>query len=192
MGAKMMRSARSLASVLCISSMTGAPTLAAQPAPAQPIKAIIYRVPDASALRAGTSIQLRLDEELGTRTPVGVGQRFQMEVVEPVMVSGQIVIPAGSPAIGEVTAIHNRTMWGQGERIDARPLFVHAHGRDIRLTGRFHRKGSTTSRPAPIRAVLDEDVPVAFVSSCTAPSLVAQLARRPVSGPSDPAVKPAD
>lgn len=188
----MMRFAISLASVLCVSSMTSAQTLGPKPTPAQPIKEIIYRVPSASALRAGTSIQLRLNEELGTRTPVRVGQRFRMEVVEPVLVSGQIVIPAGSPAIGEVTAIHNRTMWGRGERIDARPLFVHAHGRDIRLAGKLHHKGSMTSRPVPIRAFLDEDVPVAFVSSCTAPSLIAQLARRPVSGLSDQAGRPTD
>lgn len=70
-----------------------------------------------------------------------VGQRFNMEVAEAVEVNGVVVIPVGSPAIGEVTDVRNKGMWGKSGYIQARPLSVRANGRLIRLTGSVDDKG---------------------------------------------------
>ncbi|WP_230771154.1 hypothetical protein [Sphingomonas sp. Leaf4] len=70
-----------------------------------------------------------------------VGQRFNMEVAQAVEVNGVVVIPAGSPAIGEVTDVRNKGMWGKSGYIQARPLSVRANGRLIRLTGSVDDKG---------------------------------------------------
>jgi hypothetical protein len=40
-----------------------------------------------------------------------VGQRFQMETAEAITIDGNVVIPAGSPATGEITEVRNKGMW---------------------------------------------------------------------------------
>ncbi|WP_322740112.1 hypothetical protein [Sphingomonas sp. S1-29] len=81
-------------------------------------------------------------EQLTTKgKKLKVGQRFNMETAEAVEVNGVVVVPAGSPAIGEVTDIRNKGMWGKSGYIQARPISVRANGRLIRLTGSVDDKG---------------------------------------------------
>lgn len=139
-------------------------------------------------LRSGTPIVLTLSEELTTKGKnLRAGYRFRMQVAEPVMVNGMVVIPAGSPAIGEVTDIRNKGMWGKSGKINARLVSVNVNGRNIRITGQFDDKGTTgtagvvgaiavlpiagffttgTSAKLPIGTTIsgfiDEDVPLAM------------------------------
>lgn len=103
--------------------------------PAAPANVIMPVAASTQAvLRAGTPIALRLSEQLTTRNKKSVvGSRFQMEVADPVLVDGQVVIPAGSPATGEVTAAKGSGMWGKSGKMTARLLYVRANGRQIRL-----------------------------------------------------------
>ena len=112
-----------------------------QSSPSAPIGAS----PTANAvLRAGTPIQLRMLEEVTTKKKAArVGQRFQLEVAAPVEVNGVEVIPAGSPAWGEITNVRNKGMWGKSGKLDARLLYVRVNGRQVRLTGAFDDKGVT-------------------------------------------------
>lgn len=155
-------------------------------------------------LRAGTPVPLRMREGLTTKgKDLRVGYRFQMEVAEAIVVNGVTVIPAGSPATGEVTDVRNKGMWGKSGKINARPLFVRANGRQIRLTGQMDDKGVTGTAAvvgavvllplagffmtgtsaeipvgAPISAFIDEDVPFA-VSAAVAPAPMA-VPQRPM------------
>ena len=54
-----------------------------------------------------------------------------------------VVIPAGSPATGEITDLRRKGMWGKSGRITARVLNVRVGDRLIRLTGTFDDKGVT-------------------------------------------------
>ncbi|MCY7279891.1 MAG: hypothetical protein LH610_03175 [Sphingomonas bacterium] len=93
-------------------------------------------------LRVGTEVPLRLLEELTTGgKKLRVGQRFRMETSAPVLVQGVVVIPAGSPAVCEITDVRNKGMWGKSGRLVARVLSVTVNGRQIRLTGGFDDKG---------------------------------------------------
>lgn len=95
-------------------------------------------------LRAGTSVSMRTLAELTTKGKrLKVGHRFNLEVAEPVMVDGQVVIPAGSPAVGEVTHVRNKGMWGKSGGIEARVVYVRAGDRQIRLSGQMDDKGVT-------------------------------------------------
>jgi len=95
-------------------------------------------------LRAGSTVSVRLLEELTTERKLArVGQRFRMEIAEPVMLNGKIVIPAGSPAQGEITSVRNKGMWGKSGHITARVLYATVGGRQIRLSGTFDDKGVT-------------------------------------------------
>lgn len=116
-------------------------------APAFAQTAVVPIVAPATAnatLRAGTPIALRLLEEVTTKEKKArVGQRIKMEVASDLMVNGVAVIPAGSPAEGEVTEVRNKGMWGKSGRLEARALYTRVNGRQIRLTGSFDDKGVT-------------------------------------------------
>lgn len=143
---------------------------------------------NAVTLPAGTPVALRTLEELTTKEKrVKVGQRFNLEVSEAVMLNDHVVIPVGSRAIGEVTTVRNKGMWGKSGSIEARLLYVRANGRQIRLSGTMNDKGvtgtagvvgavallpvagffmtgtsATIASGAPAKAFTDEDLPVTF------------------------------
>jgi hypothetical protein len=95
-----------------------------------------------AVLRTGTPVPLKLLEELTTaKKKLRVGQRFRMETSEPVIVQGVTVIPVGSPAVGEITDVRNKGMWGKSGHLGARVLYVTVNGRQIRLSGAFDDKG---------------------------------------------------
>ncbi|WP_234032033.1 hypothetical protein [Porphyrobacter sp. SLTP] len=134
---------RSLSALAAISLLT-TPALAQE---AQPVAApqAIQPVSTANAvLRAGTPIQLRMMEEITTEKKAAkVGQRFMLEVAEPVEVNGVEVVPAGTPAWAEITEVRNKGMWGKSGKLTARLLYIRVNGRQIRLTGSFDDKGVT-------------------------------------------------
>ncbi|WP_156416539.1 MULTISPECIES: hypothetical protein [unclassified Sphingopyxis] len=121
-----------------------APVAYAQDVGAAP-SAVIAEMPKTNAvLRAGTPVVLRLMEEITTKKKAArVGQRFMLEVAEPVVVNNITVIPSGTPAWGEITNVRNKGMWGKSGKLDARVLYLRINGRQIRLTGTFDDKGVT-------------------------------------------------
>lgn len=186
-----------------LTAMTGAPALAQSGA------SIVAGAPDAAILRSGTSVPLKMAESLTTNgKKLKVGQRFQLEVAEPVMVNGVIVIPVGSPATGEVTEVRNKGMWGKSGRINARVLYVRANGRQIRMSGQLDDKGTTGTAGvvgaiavlpvagffmtgtsaniplgAPVTGFVDEDIPVTFAGGAPAPMVIAPVAPANVEAP---------
>ncbi len=178
-------------------AQTGAPIIAAAPA-------------TGSVLRTGTTVPLRMLEGLTTQGKLlKVGYRFHMEVAEAVTLDGQTVIPAGSPAVGEVIDVRNKGMWGRSGRIGVRVLYADVNGRRIRLTGATDDKGitgtagvvgaivlvpvagffmtGTSARiPAgtPVNAFLDEDVTVQLAGGTqSAPIVVAPAVTASVAQP---------
>ena len=173
--------------------------LCATSAAAQAPAPMIVGGEPSNILRTGTPVALKMSEMLTTKGKnLKVGQRFQMEVAEAVLLNGQVVIPAGSPATGEVTDVRNKGMWGKSGKINARVLHVTANGRQIRLSGALDDKGTTgtagvvaavallpiagfvttgTSAEipvgAPVKGFIDEDVAIAFApGAAPAPMLV--------------------
>ena len=122
-------------------STTTAPSAAAiTPAP----QAVILGSSTENVLRAGTEVPLRLEENLDSNDKtVREGNRFRLSVANDVMLGGLVVIPAGSPATGEITDLRRKGMWGKSGRITARVLNVRVGDRLIRLTGTFDDKGVT-------------------------------------------------
>lgn len=97
-----------------------------------------------AVLRAQTPVIFRMSEELTTKKKnLRVGQRFNLEVAEPVIVDGSTVIPVGAPATGEITEVRNKGMWGKSGYIGAQLVQVRVGDRTIRLSGSFDDKGVT-------------------------------------------------
>lgn len=157
-------------------------------------------------LHSGTEVPLRTLRELTTQEKqLHVGDRFDMEVAEAVKLEGHVIIPQGARAVGEVTEVRNKGMWGKSGSIDVRALYVMVGDRQIRLTGIQNDKGSAggvgavagslvflpvgffvtgTSARIPlgsqILARLDEDVPVVFAGGgapVQSPLVAAPLAK---------------
>ena len=126
--------------LVALASSAGAQQALIAPAPA----AAITGVGTPGVLRAGTEVILRTSEPLTTEgKKLREGQRVQLSVAEPVTLNGVVVIPAGSPAVGELTDVRTKGMWGKSGRIGGRVLFVRVGERQIRLTGTFDDKGVT-------------------------------------------------
>jgi len=151
---------------------------------------------DTAVLRTGTKVPLKLSETLTTKgKKLRVGQRFQMEVAEAVLVNGLPVIPAGSPATGEITEVRNKGMWGKSGHLTAQVLYVTVNGRQVKLNGTFDDKGvtgtaggvgaialvpvagflmtgtsATVPLGAPVMAFVGEDIPIAGATA--APMMV--------------------
>lgn len=112
-------------------------------APVSPV-ATLDPVAQSGVLRAGVEVPLITREELTTKKKkLRVGQRFQMEVSANVSSGGVVVIPAGTPAVGEVTEVRNKGMWGKSGYIGARVISMRVGDRNVRLTGTFDDKGVT-------------------------------------------------
>lgn len=134
--------------VLCLTTSHVATAQVATPAIAPnqvaplPVSSVI--APAANAvLRTGTELPLRLLEELTTQEKkLRPGERFRLETSEPVVVQGVAVIPAGTPAVGEITDVRNKGMWGKSGRFTARLIYMTVNGRQIRLGGEFDDKGT--------------------------------------------------
>ena len=159
-------------------------------------------------------MSLKLLEEVTTKDKAArVGQRINLEVASPVEVNGVTVIPAGTPAWGELTGVRNKGMWGKSGKLDAQMLFLRVNGRQIRLTGAFDDKGTTgtaavvgsvlllplagffmtgTSAVLPkggaVNGFIDEDVQLSFADTASTPMLVPVAAPMTVSQPTAPAV----
>ena len=186
--------------ILAAAAQTVAPaqTVTLQPALVAPIQPVTTTN---AMLRVGTEVPVRLLEELTTKgKKLRVGNRFKLETSEPVVVNGVTVIPAGSPAVGEITDVINKGMWGKSGKLNARVLYVSVNGRQIRLTGQFDDKGvaggvgaaavsaivflpagffmTGTSAKVPagtvIKAFIDEDVPLSMPAGPMAPMAVGQ------------------
>lgn len=178
-------------------------------------QAVIVGGPTTPVLRIGTEVPVRLRTELTTKNKaLRVGQRFEVETSEPVLLDGHVVIPVGTPGVGEVTSVRNKGMWGKSGHFDIRLLYLRLGNRQIRLSGTLDDKGvaggwgagavsavvflpagffmTGTSAVMPagtiVKGSLDEDVPVSFADASSAQPVVATPA--PVVAPAAPAVTP--
>jgi hypothetical protein len=198
-----------LACTLLLAPVSVSAQVAAVPAaPTSTAAPIAASTTSNAVLRTGTVVPLRLSQELTTKgKKLRVGQRFRMETSEPVVVQGVTVIPVGSPAMGEITDVRNKGMWGKSGHLGARVLYVTVNGRQIRLSGAFDDKGVTgtagvvaalalvpvagffmtgTSAVVPmganVKGFVDEDVTLSIAAAPQAPLAVAAPAQPLVTG----------
>lgn len=166
-------------------------------------QALIVSSTATPVLRIGTEVPVRLRTELTTNhKALRVGQRFEVETSEPVSLDGHLVIPVGTPGVGEVSSVRNKGMWGKSGHFDIRLLYLRVGERQIRLSGTLDDKGTAggigatavsaivflpagffmtgTSARMPagtiVKGYLDEDVPVMFPDAAKPAPIAAQPA----------------
>ena len=115
-----------------------------QPVVAQEIQTLVIGEAKPTMLIRGTPVPLRLVRELTTKgKTLKVGDRFEMETVDPLKLGTATIVPSGTRAVGEITFVKNKGMWGKSGKFQARAMFLQLADRTIRLQGEFNDKGKS-------------------------------------------------
>ncbi len=190
-------SASLLASVPALAQGSAAPLVIGGPQAPAP----------ANVLQRGTEVRMATRVELHSQRS-RVGERFELEVTDDVLLNGQVIVPVGSIATGEVTRVQHRGMWGRRGILETRLISVRVGDRQIRLTGAAGDRGRAgtagvvasvllipvvgffvtgTSAVIPPRtptvAYTEEDLPVVFAGPVAARPLVVPLQTSPAPAP---------
>ncbi len=104
-------------------------------------------------LAAGTEVRLATGVQLHSKT-AHQGQVFPLTVVDDVRVGPYLVIPQGSPAVGQIARVGEKGMFGRSGKLDLAILYVEVGGRRIRLTGQTRKKGTPGTAPVVVTAIL--------------------------------------
>ena len=142
----------------------------------------------ANVLKQGTPIHLATDTEMNSQEN-RVGDRIDLRVLDAVSLNGHTVIPVDTRAVGEVTLVRRKGMWGKSGRLEFRPLYLELGGREIPISARSMTKehgetgtagvvasivvlplagffvtgtSATIPRGSTVDAELSEDLPVVF------------------------------
>lgn len=92
-------------------------------------------------LPANTEIFLSLNETLSTKQSKE-GQAFSLTVTHNVMLNGYVVIPKGSRAVGEVTWITGKGMFGKSGKMEIEIRYVDFAGTRVPVEGKFRQEGN--------------------------------------------------
>ena len=93
-------------------------------------------------LPANTEVILRMSDDLTSKGgKIDAGHMFRLTVAYDVRVQGTIVIPSGTPAVGEVTMRTGKGVFGKSGKMDVELRHVDLNGRRIPVTGKFRQEG---------------------------------------------------
>ena len=108
-----------------------------------PQPAVTLGAPILNKISQGTEVSLRILRDLTTKKKaLKVGDRFDMELVDPIKLGAITVIPSGTRAVGEIMSVRNKGMWGKSGHFDARLMYLRVGDRNLRLGGTFDDKGT--------------------------------------------------
>lgn len=108
------------------------------------------------ALPAGTEIFLAMNEELTTLGGrIAVGQQFRLTVAKDVRMGEYVIIPRGTPAVGEVTMVTGKGVFGKSGKMAVAFKYLDLNGRHIPLFGTYRQEGrdNTASSVVALSAV---------------------------------------
>ena len=156
-----------LTSNVLAQSATDSPELAA-PTPS-PVQAIAPTAQQSqSTLPANTEIAMTMNEDLTTKGGrIDEGHMFRMTVSQDVKVGNFIVIPRGTPAVGEVTWLTGKGAFGKSGKMEVDLRYIDLSGRRIPVTGHYRQEGEGNT-VATVAGVIAVGVFSAFITGKSA------------------------
>ncbi|KLE32468.1 hypothetical protein [Aurantiacibacter luteus] len=141
----------------------------AVPAAAQEAPMQVQRTSEGNAfLPANTEVRMRLNQEVTTRGDTwNEGDTFRLTVSNDVMLGDYVVIPEGSPAMGRITWMTNRGMFGKSGKMDIELEYVEVNGRQIPVNGTFRQEGEGATL-ATVGGVLVAGIFAGFITGRSA------------------------
>lgn len=118
--------------------------------------AVVAAAPQELLLPADTPISMSLNEQLSSRTHEE-GDTFSLTVVQDVMVDGQVVIPRGTRAMGQVTWKTGTGAFGKSGKMEISFRYLDFNGTRVPLRG-MHRQEGEGNTAATVGAVLGAGV----------------------------------
>lgn len=116
---------------------------------------------------ANTSIILRMNEDLTTKGgQIKVGHMFNLIVAYDVKVNGIVVIPAGTPAKGEVSMRTGKAVFGKSGKMEVELRSIDLNGEMIPVTGKYRQEGEGNTLAAVGAVVLS--APLLFITGKSA------------------------
>jgi hypothetical protein len=125
------------------STSTPAPAGAPAPAPADPKVSAIPQPPPTVTIPAGTDLAIRVDQRIGVKTS-HPGDTFTGELVNPVVVDGETLVPKLSPVGGVVDTAKARGHFKGASDLELRLTSLTLNGTEYPLETRDlaeHKKG---------------------------------------------------
>lgn len=118
-----------------------ASSLSAHPvtAPAQAFHAGPVTTQDLT-LDAGTPIALIVDEDVSS-TSHRQGDTFRLKVASDIRIGDTVVIPRGTPAVGEITWRTGKGAFGKSGKIEFSLRYIDLNGQHIPVSGDFRQEG---------------------------------------------------
>jgi hypothetical protein len=104
-------------------------------------------------LPAGLAVRLVTVGVVDSRS-VKQGQRFALAMAEDVTVGSSVVIPRGTPAVGEVDAVSGKGAFGMAAKLVVRPLFVDIAGQRVNLVGTNDKGGKGAVTEAAVTTAI--------------------------------------
>ncbi|MEN2746407.1 hypothetical protein [Sphingomonas sp. T9W2] len=130
--------------MLCVAAFAGASmTAAVAQDQSAPVTAVARGGATANAqLPANTEVLLSMNEDLTTKGGrIEVGYKFGLTVAADVMLGDYVVIPKGTPAVGEVTWLTGKGAFGKSGKMEIQVRSIDLNGRRIPVTGKYRQEG---------------------------------------------------
>lgn len=90
----------------------------------------------------GTPLVLETRTEISTKDHKP-GDRIHLTVAEALTYQGQVVVPIGAPAVGEVVRVQRNGHFGRKGKIDIRLLYVQTPSGPVRISGHANDEGKS-------------------------------------------------
>jgi hypothetical protein len=88
----------------------------------------------------GTAINLATRTQISTKDNKS-GDKIYFDVAESLLFRGQVVVPAGSVAVGEVSRVQRNRHFGRKGKLEIRLLYVQTPHGPVRLSGSAYDEG---------------------------------------------------
>jgi hypothetical protein len=96
-----------------------------------------------TSVPANTELVLSMNDELTTKGgKIEVGTKFRLSLVNDIKLNGYVVIPRGTPAMGEVTYKTGKGMFGKSGKMEIDLRHLDLNGQIIPITGHYRQEGS--------------------------------------------------
>jgi glucose/arabinose dehydrogenase len=117
-------------------------------------------------LPANTELLVSMNDELTTKG-IDEGHKFRLTLVRDVMVGDMVVIPKGTPAVGEVTWKTGKGAFGKSGKMEIALRYVDLNGRHIPIEGTYRQEGEGNTA-ATVAGVIAAGVFAGFITGKSA------------------------
>jgi hypothetical protein len=133
-----------------------------------PVPAVALQRPTAqsSALPANTELLLSMNDDLTTKG-IEEGHKFRLTLVRDVQMGDYVVIPKGTPAVGEVTWKTGKGAFGKSGKMEIALRYLDMNGRHVPIEGKYRQEGEGNTA-ATVAGVIAAGVFAGFITGKSA------------------------